>query len=885
MRIFYFPAYLASIAARYPRLTLSISVILTVISLFFAVRIELRNDLVELLPDHIPEVRVIRDVLYKSGGLGYQSVMVSSQNQASNRAFLKALKSKLQNLFRAPGAVPFADNMQDQYVRLGGMYRDIFHYARNPSPYWKRQLNTQIEHFHLAPMVEYSFTGYDLSFFKRNQLLMVSTQDLKTIHKRIAKKVKYEVRKQQLGDMSLLDDDMKPKDPGIDLSDIRKKYASKINSFPTRIEVKEGDKWFAALMVRPRGIATDIIFTKEFVKGLKDTVAALKKDPRFKQIEVDFIGGFTGTLREVDGVANDLLTSISSTIVLLLVLLVIFFRRIHVLWLIPIPLGIGFALTYAFAYLAIGYLNTATGFIGVLLLGLGIDYGIYLAHRYFQERAEGKTPEQAIADCYFWTGKGVATAAVTTAVGFFALLLTRFRGFSQFGLIAGMGIILCLIVMSSVLPALLVLLERFRPQKDVPSLFKKPDVGKAFPFSGGFVVLAFVMIAGAVVYFPKVKFESNMKRLGFQDNGLIQQTQKWQRFDKIFPQSGMNPIVFLTKTEAQSRFAQEELMRRSRMERKAFPKKKPEHIGIRQVLSAFQFVPQKQAEKVAVLKRIKELLKRNQVQDFLDDPKFEKVYKEYKPLLETNGFTATDLPLYLQRDLVLYDKDRFDKVAGYLVVVVSGYDLSDGEQAHVLHNQLKDLTYKPTKGAAGQSQLLAPSGEPIIFAELLQVIKVDSYRAILVSLLAVLLLVFIDLRSTKLTLLSLWPLATGLLGVSILLVLFDVRLNMFNMVVLPALLGINVDAGVHMLHRYREDPEIGAFGVQIDLLGAITMASLTTVISFASLILAHHQGMKSVGSLAIAGLATGLLAALLFLPALMQLVFQWFPLTRTIERD
>lgn len=888
MRISYFPSYLSKIASRHPKMCLAVGFVFTIIAALFAARIELRNDFVELLPDHMPEVKVIRKVLYQSGGLGYQSVLISSKDKLQNRAFLEALKFKLSGLFRPVGSTPFVDEIQDQYERLGSLLRDIQHYGRNPTPYWKTQITQRIQHIEQAPYVEYAFDGYDLSFFKRHQLLMVSKKDLAMIHKRIQRKIRYEVKRRQMGDMSLLEPDERPKDPGLSLKDIHAKYQGRLTSLPRRIEVREKDIWHSAMIVRPRGISTDLIFTTDFVRVFKQAAKQLQREKRFKHINVDFAGNFTNNLREFHGISHDLQSSIASTVVLLLGLLLLFFRRLRVLLLIPIPLLIGFIWTFAFAYIAIGHLNTATSFIGVLLLGLGIDYGIYLLHRYFQERLEGKSVEQAIQDCYHWTGKSVATAAITTAVGFFALLLCRFRGFSEFGLIAGMGIVLCLISMSTIMPALIVLVERRNLKMPAGPLFQLPSLKRGFPLPVTFVILALVVLVGAFINLPKVPFESNMMRLSFKDNGLTQQANKWKKFDKIFPYSGMSPIVFLAQSKKEARFVYQELLKRQRQERAKFPKRKPSEAGIRRVVSAFELVPEQQKEKLRIIRKIRHLMKANQVEDWAeDDPKLERVYNEYAPMLRVNSFGVRDLPLYLQRDLILYRKDDFEKVSGFMVVITSGFDLSNGLQVRKLLKQLKGVVYQP-KPVAGKTQpsvLLPPSGEPIIFAELLDVIDVDSLRAILVALLAVLLLVLFDLRSIKLTILSLWPLATGLLGVSILLVFFDIRLNLFNMVVLPALLGINIDAGVHMLHRYREESSLGTLGVQMDLLGAITIASLTTVISFASLIIARHQGMQSVGKLALAGLGTGLIGSLIFLPALMEVIFRHFPLKPEETKD
>ena len=89
-------------------------------------------------------------------------------------------------------------------------------------------------------------------------------------------------------------------------------------------------------------------------------------------------------------------------------------------------------------------------------------------------------------------------------------------------------------------------------------------------------------------------------------------------------------------------------------------------------------------------------------------------------------------------------------------------------------------------------------------------------------------------------------------------------------VVLLAVLGIGNDAGVHMVHRYQEEGRGSILRVLRSTGEHVAMGSLTTMVGFAGLLLSFHPGLESIGMLAVIGIGATLVAALIFLPALLQ---------------
>ena len=148
-----------------------------------------------------------------------------------------------------------------------------------------------------------------------------------------------------------------------------------------------------------------------------------------------------------------------------------------------------------------------------------------------------------------------------------------------------------------------------------------------------------------------------------------------------------------------------------------------------------------------------------------------------------------------------------------------------------------------------------------------------------ITALLIIALMAMTFRSVRWTLLALTPLVVGLLWMVALMEVFGVALTFYNLVVLPAILGIGNDAGVHLVHRYREEGPGSMRHVLRSTGEHVGVGALTTLIGFAGLLLSFHPGLRSIGLLATLGIGATMAAALLFLPALIQVLedLEWLP--------
>ncbi|MDB6019785.1 MAG: hpnN, partial [Pedosphaera sp.] len=188
---------------------------------------------------------------------------------------------------------------------------------------------------------------------------------------------------------------------------------------------------------------------------------------------------------------------------------------------------IGLGYTLAFTMLVVGHLNILTITFLPILIGLAIDFGVHLITRYEEELRLGRSEEAAMRKAIVFTGQGIFTGALTTAVAFLAMALTDFKGIQEMGIICGCGMLICFVPMMTLLPVLLLHGQQNAMDQQRPAPKPVKDDGVNFrsrlesiwlrrPVT--VIALTLVLSGLALTQFHKVYFDYDL--LNMQSKGL-----------------------------------------------------------------------------------------------------------------------------------------------------------------------------------------------------------------------------------------------------------------------------------------------------------------------------------------------------------------------------
>jgi hypothetical protein len=256
---------------------------------------------------------------------------------------------------------------------------------------------------------------------------------------------------------------------------------------------------------------------------------------------------------------------------------------------------------------------------------------------------------------------------------------------------------------------------------------------------------------------------------------------------------------------------------------------------------------------------------RNQVSQLPASLREDPRVKEFQELLGARPYGLDELPVEARR--------RFEALDGkgmflLLFPSVSNYDTRD------LHRWAAQLD-EVVAGAQAKGIDLSVLDSNRIASRIFALVRGDGPLILGAAAVVVFLAIFASLRSLKRALLVAGPLFLGMVCLAGGMYLFDVQLNFINAVVLPNLLAIAVDNSVHLFHRYEEEGP-GSLGHVVRHTGfAAVAATLSNAAGYGALLIASHQGLRSIGQIALLGVVSTFLGTTVFFPALLALLERW----------
>lgn len=424
----------------------------------------------------------------------------------------------------------------------------------------------------------------DKQFFKDNILLYASVDALEDLYKDVDKALD-DARKEKgnrivCEQTGLCDDDEavtpdpnappKPKnellESGFDPDEQLSKNSSEINFYNDYFldELADGS-WLITIHVRFRDASTTMKASEKHLKEVNDTIASLDLT---KKIHPKLLVNNGGGLQDQSDEYNTLMTEIKyggiSTVVMLLLMMAVFFRRLRATITIMLPLVMSIVWCLGLAFWLVGTLNLITAFLFAILLGLGIDFGIHVLARYDEDRARGANPHDAMEASLLEVGSSNVVGGLTTSAAFFTLMFGDFRGFSQFGLVAGLGVLISLTAMLTVLPAVELLMQRALPVKPRAINLEYAKHTRDIPWLRKLGVVAVITCVSfsiiSATQAKEIQFEENFYRLKMRPPA--QSKQQVNRYGVADKRHSSPAIAMLDSLEEIS--ALEKIMQRRR---------------------------------------------------------------------------------------------------------------------------------------------------------------------------------------------------------------------------------------------------------------------------------------------------------------------------------
>lgn len=585
---------------------------------------------------------------------------------------------------------------------------------------------------------------------------------------------------------------------------------------------------------------------------------------------------------EFSTVAENYELNMIGTILAVAAILVLALRSAKLIFAVLATLFAGLAITSWLGLFFIGTLNLISVAFAVLFIGLGVDFGIQFSTRYRQERAEGMDVRNALIAAAHGIGYSLTLAAVSLVAGFFSFLPTEFRGVSELGFIAGLGMIVAFLATLTFLPALIVVLKPGAEKRTVETAaLAKVDAWIARHRAPVLIATALVTLAG-VPALMKLKFDSNPMHLR---SAHVESVSTFNDLSKD-PNTAPNTISILAPSLDAAKALAARLEKLPTVER---------------AVTLATFAPEDVAEKIAaVCKAAKELAPAlnarprpapsdaenlKAIDNVVDMLKIAEEQGAPAPMVRFTRAaeallkatpaqrTAAQEALFfhfpaLIAQLRLALDPRAVGLESVPADVRRDWLTPDGRARVEVSPKGDSSKDEALQAFAREVRAVAPqaTGAPVTVYEAGATIVRSFALAGALAFVAIFAILYFAMRSVRDVLLALGPLV--LAGVMTLEAaqLLGMSLDYANIIALPLMFGVGVAFHIYYLIAWRK-------GV-VDMLAssltrAIFFSALTTGTAFGSLWLSSHPGTSGMGKLLALSLFFTLLAAFIIVPAFL----------------
>ena len=618
-----------------------------VAGLYFGLKLTINSNQLDMLPRNLAQVQAVRKITEMTGGIGFLMVSFKhSQPDEGDRLIERARRVSL-----------LGDDAEVHRLvaRANALYAKNAKANERAALALKKaadDLSAEISHL---PEIQYVRHKFDLDFVTKHVLYRIESKDLKEAFRRISIKREEMVRK---ADPFYIE--LEPRPPyKLELNDLYRKYS--------RIGKKEvvddyyvsPDRRMLIMLIKPRFDFSNIARSNALNKTIEDAVRKLGIEQR--GVKVEYTGAFAQYPYQYKILGESLVTTGLLALVLIALILFFFVRKKRLIGAMLVSLIYALVVTFGVSYLIYGELNLVTSMMGGILAGLGIDFGIHFMSRFREEFSRGTELRLAMRESIMSTGSAAIWSASTTAAAFIALIVSDFRGFSEFGVLSAVGILITALVMFFFTPLQILVALEFFPQfldylKERPVNDEEDNARLArwnFPKLARYILMGTVVVTAAAVFFArKASFDYDSRNM-LEADAPVELLQ--EEMNIRFEIAG-NPLAVAVPTLEEAYALWEHF--------EPLPKAYDKYVV--NVVSLFSFVPpyDQQLENYRLIQRFKRqssIVKRGMIPS-----QYQKYWGPAMDILNARPYTEADLPSYIETQFVNIPES---KVKGYLTFV------------------------------------------------------------------------------------------------------------------------------------------------------------------------------------------------------------------------
>jgi uncharacterized protein len=561
---------------------------------------------------------------------------------------------------------------------------------------------------------------------------------------------------------------------------------------------------------------------------------------------------------------------------------------------------VGLVWSAATAAAVVGHLNLVSAAFGVLFIGLGVDFSIHLGMAYAGRVREGLGHDRALFEAGGSVGGSLLICTLTTAIGFFVFAPTDYLGVAELGLIAGYGMFIILFLTLTLFPALLSRWLRIESPDEVAGELHFRSTWWRFSETHPGLVLAsaLVLFAASLALLPRARFDLNV--IEMRDAT----TESVQTFNDLLAQSGTMSPWFVNSVAPDLESAQVLAREMKKLE------------SVASTLTLSDYVPEDQDEKIEILTDLGYLMDTpplapgdrpdsdlaSQIAalenlyaylgaDWVDGDSPSELIASVRVLREKLAIFLARVQTDEDPGAALDKLDQLllsglpDQVARLKTAIGTGTvvraDLPDDLVARMIaaDGQVRIQTF-PKHDLGNEAAFIrftedVQSVDPLAAGVAINLVGFgqatrSSFQEALASAITIITLLLLALwRRIGPVLLVLSPLALSSLMTVAAMVLFDIPFNFGNIIVIPLLLGIGVDSGIHLVQRAQQTGGNAGDLMDSTTARAVFYSALTTTVSFGTLAFSSHRGMASLGVVLSIGMVATVIGNLIVLPALL----------------